>query len=129
MPHSLEYKIHAQTPSNPSIAQQYDRILNETIENLLISISDESEIDLGELSKIGSVDKKAIGYVAALNLQFVQKLKYIVDKCAHLGATFDNDLIKSEINYWREFILFALTETNEEVRKYGQRSIKSEVKC
>lgn len=42
----------------------------------------------------------------------------MLERGTHVKAKLDTDFIISEIKYWREFVLFALTHTGEEILKY-----------
>lgn len=38
-----------------------------------------------------------------------------------MGAIFDWQLVRLEIRYWREFVMYALGDTSEERRVYGRK--------
>ena len=62
-------------------------------------MSDGSVIDLREINQITQVKKMQISYIAVINLQIVQKLCYLLERCEKLSdkltVKFDSALLRS----------------------------------
>lgn len=84
-----------------------------------MAISEETRLDITNIAKLSQIKKRDISYIAVLNLQFVQKLNFILVKVEQANAECDVDFIRDEIKYWEELILESLLDTSEEMAKYG----------
>jgi hypothetical protein len=82
-------------PCDAELALTYNQVLNQTIEDILFSLAQNVPIQNNELGKLVGFRKADVSYIAVLNLQYIEKLSYILRRCAHSQNTIDHQFVQS----------------------------------